>query len=110
MSPDRSQQSDADATPRGGDALPQSLAPYRDERLSLPAENARLRDEIARLRRGRSWPTVAALVGYVVLVTQLSGWLNGTDPVRYWLAIVSLVVALGVGAASALHLILGARD
>lgn len=110
MSPPSSKPKYADATPTEGAALPPGLDPYRDERLSLLAENARLRAEIARLRRGRSWPTVIALVGYIVLITQLSSWLNGTDPVRYWLAISSLVVALGAGAASAILLIVGARD
>jgi hypothetical protein len=110
MSPSLLQPKNADATPTEGAELPQGLDPYRDERLSLLAENARLRSEIVRLRRGRSWPTVVALVSYIVLITQLGSWLNGTDPVRYWLAIISLVVALGAGAASAIHLIVGARD
>ena len=109
MSRPPSQPKIADMTPTGGGAPPPDLEPYRDERLSLLAENARLRGEIVRLRRGRSWPTVVALVSYVVLITQLSSWLNGTDPVRYWLAVSSLVIALGAGAASAIHLILGDR-
>ncbi len=86
------------------------LDPYRDSRPGLLAENERLREEIARLRRRRAWPPVAALVVYLVLVTELGGWLNGADPVRYWLSLGSLLLALGVSVASALHLILGRRD
>ncbi|XXT17373.1 hypothetical protein WME94_44815 [Sorangium sp. So ce429] len=86
------------------------LDPYRDGRPSLLAENERLRRELARLRRRRAWPAVAALGGYLLLVTELRGWLNGADPVRYWAALVALLLALGVSVASALRLIVGRSD
>ncbi|WP_437997051.1 hypothetical protein WMF26_40065 [Sorangium sp. So ce185] len=86
------------------------LDPYRDGRPSLAAENERLRRELARLRRRRAWPAAAALGGYVALVTALRGWLNGADPVRYWVALVALLLAFGVSVASALWLIMGRDD
>ena len=86
------------------------LDPYRDDRPSLVAENARLRKELAKTRRRRAWPVVAALVVYVVLVTELQGWLNGTDPVRYWFGLGSLVAALGVSVVLALRLVFAGRD
>jgi hypothetical protein len=95
---------------RREDALVRAPAPYRDERQSLLAENARLNREIARRRRRRVWPAVASIGAYVVLLTQLRDWLNGTDPVRYWIALLSLIVALGAGAASVVVYIFGGRD
>ncbi|WP_437672858.1 hypothetical protein [Sorangium sp. So ce131] len=83
------------------------LDPYRDSRPGLVAENERLRRELAGRRRRRAWPAVAAIAAYVALVTELGGWLNGTDPVRYWAALLSLLLALGVSVATALHLIVG---
>jgi hypothetical protein len=83
--------------------------PYRDDRASLEAENERLRRELDRARRVRAWPAVAALAAYVLLVTELRGWLNGADPVRYWIAVVSLVLTLGVSVAIALRLVIGGR-
>jgi hypothetical protein len=84
--------------------------PYRDERPSLLAENARLRAEITRLKRRRALPAVASLAAYLVILTELGDWLNGTDPVRYWVALLSLGLAFCVGLASAIHLIAAGRD
>jgi hypothetical protein len=99
----------ADGTPPDEAGARHDLHPYRDDRESLIAENASLRRELARLRRRRAWPALASLATYLLILTELRDWLNGTDPVRYWLAILSLVIALGASATGAIHLIVGSR-
>lgn len=84
--------------------------PYRDDRPSLVAENERLRRELARSRRRRAWPAVVALAVYVLLLTELRQWLNGTDPVRYWVALGALIAALGVSVGFAIRLFFGGRS
>ena len=86
------------------------IDPYRTDRPTLVAENARLRRELAHTKRRRAWPAVASLGVYVLLVTQLRDWLNGTDATRYWLAIISLVASLGVSVAVAIRLLFTPRD
>lgn len=73
--------------------------PYRDERESLRAENARLRDEVVRLKRARALR--AARAGAVVALVALDaaafesvrGLLNAASDARF-AAGAALVVAL----------------
>lgn len=96
--------------PAGEERGVSELDPYRDDRPSLAAENARLRRELAKTRKRRAWPVVAALVAYVALLTELRDWLNGADPVRYWFALGSLLAALGVSVVLAVRLVFARRD
>lgn len=81
------------------------IDPYRDDRPSLIAENARLRKELAKSKRRGAWPAVIALAAYVVLITELRDWLNGNDPTRYWIAVASILGALGISIAIAIRLL-----
>jgi cell division septal protein FtsQ len=81
------------------------MDPYRDDRPSLVAENERLRRELAKTKRRRIWPAFLSLGAYVVLITELRDWLSSSNPTQYWIAVVSIVGALGLSVAIAVRLL-----
>lgn len=64
--------------------------PYRDDREALRAEIDRLRSTLdhERGKRTRLASLVVALVAFIVLRHLLSGWLNGADDAKFWVAFV----------------------
>ena len=72
---------------------------YRDETASLAAENARLRNELSRLRspRRRAAAAAALVVADVVAGLALRPWFNGSSDAKFWVATV-LVAALALAA------------
>lgn len=78
-----------------------SQDPYRDDRVSLRAENERLRSALAVRRSPRSRPVlaVATAAADVVAYVFLRSWLNGNSDALFWGALLVLV-GLAVAAAA----------
>ena len=81
-------------------------SPFRDEKESLRAENARLRQALkTRIRPRRPLAALVMVAADFGAVVVLRPWLNASDDLHFWLAI-TVLSALG---ALALFFALGSR-
>jgi hypothetical protein len=74
-------------------------SPYRDELESLRAENARLREELARRSAGRPRLAMGLLALDVASIFLVKPWLNGSDDLRFWVGL-GIVVGIAIAAAA----------
>jgi hypothetical protein len=84
---------------------------YRDDRLSLAAENAKLRSEVERLhgvrrsRRQRALVALALLGADAWVFTLVVGWINAPSDGAVWLGLGVAAVTIGVNVAVGLRVL-----
>jgi hypothetical protein len=81
-------------------------APYRDENETLRAENARLRQRLAKRRGARRGLVFFLLALDFVAIVVLRPWLNGASDAKFW---GGLAIVVGIAIAAVLSGILGRR-
>jgi hypothetical protein len=74
-------------------------SPYRDELESLRADNARLREELARQRQVRPRIAMALVALDIASIFLVKPWLNGADDLRFWAGL-AIVFGLAITAAA----------